>query len=62
MITVIECSEDANICLSAYKACKEPGEVSYIRKGHIDKIKKVEAVVAQPGAAIKTAKKIKVLR
>jgi len=62
VITVIECSEDANVCLGAYKACQEPGEVAYIRKGHIDKFKKVEGVAAQPKATKKTAKKKTTLR
>ena len=60
-ITVIECSEDANVCLGAYKACTEPGEVAYFRKGHLDKFKKIEAPKAEPKAKKKTAKKKTVL-
>ena len=48
VVKVIECSEDAGKCLDAYKTCTEPGEVVYIRKGHIDKMKKVEAVEKKP--------------
>ena len=62
VITVIVCSEDANVCLGAYKACQEPGKVAYFRKGHLDKCKKVEGVVAQPKATKKVAKKKTVLR
>jgi len=48
----LECSEDAGKCLDAYKACEEPGEIVYIRKGHTDKQKKV---IGQP-APIKAKK------
>ena len=40
-LKVLVCSEDANECLIAYKGCTEPGEVIYIRKGFLDKRKKV---------------------
>lgn len=61
-LTVLVCSEDATVCLDAYKACDEPGEVIYIRKGFTDKRKKViskepkEATVKK--AAKKAAKKV----
>ena len=48
VVKVLECSEDAGKCIDAYKACKEAGEVIYIRKGHLDKMKKVEAVELKP--------------
>jgi len=51
-VKVLECSEDAGKCLDAYKACEEPGEIVYIRKGHTDKQKKV---IGQP-APIKAKK------
>ena len=43
VVKVLECSEDAGKCLDAYKSCKEAGEIVYLRKGHIDKMKKVIA-------------------
>ena len=43
VVKVLECSEDAGKCLDAYKGCKEAGEIVYLRKGHIDKMKKVIA-------------------
>jgi hypothetical protein len=61
VITVIVCSEDANECLSAYKACQEPGEVAYFRKGHLDKLKKVDGIVVKTKATRKTAKKKKTI-
>ena len=62
VVKVLECSEDAGKCLDAYKACEEPGEIVYIRKGHVDKQKKVEAqkvkVEAQkPEVEVKKPKK-----
>ena len=51
VVKVLECSEDAGKCLDAYKSCTESGEVIYIRKGHLDKMKKVEAVELKPKKA-----------
>jgi|11BtaG_2_1085332.scaffolds.fasta_scaffold150495_1 hypothetical protein len=58
VLKVIECSEDASVCLAAYKDCTEPGEVTYIRKGHFDKFKKnADIEVAKPKATRKKAVK-----
>jgi hypothetical protein len=54
VVKVLECSEDASKCLDAYKACEEPGEIVYIRKGHTDKQKKI---IGQPVPKAKKAKK-----
>tara|TARA_R110000772_G_scaffold212200_1_gene322745 strand:- start:256 stop:459 length:204 start_codon:yes stop_codon:yes gene_type:complete len=54
VLKVLECSEDASKCLDAYKACEEPGQIVYIRKGHTDKQKKI---VGQPALKPKKAKK-----
>ena len=63
VLSVLVCSEDANECLIAFKACTEPGEVAYLRKGHLDKFKKipVDIMVAKPKAAKKTAKSKKTI-
>jgi len=61
-LSVLVCSEDANECLIAFKACTEPGEVAYLRKGHLDKFKKIDSImVAKPKAAKKTAKSKKTI-
>jgi len=58
VLKVIECSEDASVCLAAYKACTEPGEVIYVRKGNVDKFKKIDAIkVEKPKAVRKKAVK-----
>lgn len=58
VLSVLVCSEDASECLDAFKACTEPGEIAYLRKGHLDKFKKIESIkVAKPKAADKTARK-----
>jgi hypothetical protein len=57
VITVIACSEDANECLIAYKSFSEAGEVAYFRKGHLDKLKKIEVNVSKPKETKKIAKK-----
>lgn len=64
VLSVLVCSEDANECLVAFKACTEPGEVAYLRKGHLDKFKKIDSIkVAKPVASKKTAtKKTKILQ
>lgn len=54
-LKVLVCSEDASKCLDAYKQCTEAGEVAYIRKGYIDKLKKIEAEAKKPTK--KTTKK-----
>lgn len=62
VLSVLVCSEDANECLIAFKACTEPGEVAYLRKGHLDKFKKIDSImVAKPKAAKKTAKSKKTI-
>jgi hypothetical protein len=61
-LSVLVCSEDANECLIAFKACTEPGEVAYLRKGHLDKFKKIDStMVAKPKPAKKTAKSKKTI-
>lgn len=61
-LSVLVCSEDANECLIAFKACTEPGEVAYLRKGHLDKFKKIDSIkVAKPKPAKKTAKSKKII-
>jgi len=58
VLSVLACSEDANECLIAFKACIEPGEIAYLRKGHLDKFKKIDSIkVAKPKPTKKTAKK-----
>lgn len=47
-LKVLVCSEDASKCLDAYKSCTEPGELVFIRKGHVDKIKKIDGVELVP--------------
>ena len=44
-LTVLVCSEDAGKAIDAYKACKDPGEVQLIQRGHFQKQKKVIAEV-----------------
>ena len=44
-LTVLVCSEDADKAIQAYKACKDPGEVQLIQRGHFQKQKKVAAPV-----------------
>ncbi|MEM6885886.1 MAG: hypothetical protein AAF571_12725, partial [Verrucomicrobiota bacterium] len=39
-VKVLECSEDAQLCLEAYLNCEDPGELIYIRQGSIEKHKK----------------------
>ena len=60
VVTVLACSEDSTVCLEAYKDCTEPGELVYMRKGHMDKFKhiKAAAVDVQPKPKRKRAKKI----
>jgi hypothetical protein len=62
-LSVIVCSESANECLIAYKACKEPGQVAYMRQGHLDRFKKIpiDTMVAKPKPAKKTAKSKKTI-
>jgi hypothetical protein len=61
-LSVLVCSEDANECLIAFKACTEPGEVAYLRKGHLDKFKKIDSImVAKPKPTKKTAKSKKII-
>jgi hypothetical protein len=40
-LEVLECSEDAEVCLKAYKECKKAGQLVYVRKGDLEKRKKV---------------------
>ena len=63
VLSVLVCSEDANECLIAFKSCTEPGEVAYMRKGHLDKFKKNpnDIMVAKPKPAKKTAKSKKTI-
>jgi len=42
-LTVLVCSEDADKAIEAYKACKDPGEVQLIQRGHFQKQKKIAA-------------------
>ena len=42
-LTVLVCSEDADKAIAAYKACKDPGEVQLIQRGHFQKQKKIAA-------------------
>ena len=60
VITVLACSDDSALCLEAYKDCTEPGELVYMRKGHMDKFKhiKATAVDVQPKPKRKKAKKV----
>ena len=57
-LSVIESSADASICLEAYKNCIEPGEVVFLRKGQIDKFKKIDGIkVEKPKVVRKSVKK-----
>jgi len=42
-LTVLVCSENADKAIEAYKACKDPGEVQLIQRGHFQKGKSVES-------------------
>ena len=44
-LTVLVCSENADKAIEAYKACKDPGEVQLIQRGHFQKQKKVIAPI-----------------
>ena len=59
-VSVLVCSEDSTVCLEAYKDCTEPGELVYMRKGHMDKFKQIKAaaVDVQPKPKRKRAKKV----
>ena len=46
-LTVLVCSEDAEKAIDAYKACKDPGEVQLIQRGHFQKQKKIKAPVVE---------------
>lgn len=63
VLSVLVCSENANECLIAYKACAEPGQVAYLRHGHLDRYRKIpiDIKVAKPKPAKKTAKSKKTI-
>jgi len=60
VITVLVCSENPTECLQAYKDCTEPGQLVYMRKGHMDKFKHIKATAedVQPKPKRKRAKKV----
>jgi hypothetical protein len=57
-LSVLACSEDSDVCVKAYTDCAEAGEIVYIRKGSVDKRKKIQGpIITTKKAAKKTAKK-----
>ena len=63
VLSVLVCSENANDCLVAYKTCTEPGQVAYLRNGHLDRYRKIpiDIKVAKPKASKKTVKSKKTI-
>lgn len=57
VLKVLECSVDATVCLEVYKACTEPGEVVYIRKGFTEKRKKIASPPVVKTAVKKSSRK-----
>jgi len=55
-LTVLVCSENADKAIEAYKACKDPGEVQLIQRGHFQKQKKVLTEPVAKKAAKKATK------